>query len=173
VGQWWDPPRAGAVVGPGSVVGWLQCLTRRYSLVLPEGCAGIVERTGGQRVSGVAFGELLFRLRPIGDEAAVADSGATARGATDGAEDLPAGAHAVRAPTDGIFYRKASPEASAFVELGTRVRAGQIVGLVEVMKTFNQIVYGGSGLPEEGEIVEIRCGDGAEVSAGQVLFVVR
>jgi biotin carboxyl carrier protein len=40
------------------------------------------------------------------------------------------------------------------------------------MKTFNQIVYGGPGLPEEAEVVEIRCADGAEVSAGQTLMVV-
>jgi biotin carboxyl carrier protein len=79
----------------------------------------------------------------------------------------------VSAPTDGVFYRGPSPEAPPFVEVGSRVSKGQPVGLVEVMKTFNQIVYGGPGMPDEGEVLEIRCEDGAEVSAGQVLIVVR
>ena len=41
------------------------------------------------------------------------------------------------------------------------------------MKTFNQIVYGGGGFPEEATVVEVRCGDAEEVAAGQVLVVVR
>ena len=56
--------------------------------------------------------------------------------------------------------------------LGINAR-GQVVGLVEVMKTFNQIQYGGAGLPEEAEVLEIRADEGAEIRAGQVLVVVR
>ena len=76
-------------------------------------------------------------------------------------------------PTDGTFYRGPAPGTRPFVEPGSRVRAGQPLGLVEVMKTFNQIPYGGPGLPEEAEVVEIRCGDAEEVHAGQVLMFVR
>ena len=57
--------------------------------------------------------------------------------------------------------------------MGGRLRSGQAVGLVEVMKTFNQILYGGPGLPAEVTVVEIRCEDGDEIQAGQVLIVVR
>ena len=60
-----------------------------------------------------------------------------------------------------------------FVEIGSRVRQGQPVGLVEVMKTFNQIVYGGPGLPAEAEVIEVRSEDGAEIAAGQPLIIVR
>ncbi|ANM32047.1 hypothetical protein ABI59_03000 [Acidobacteria bacterium Mor1] len=79
----------------------------------------------------------------------------------------------MRAPTDGVFYRRPSPDAPAFVEAGQRVRGGQPVGLVEVMKTFNQVRYGGDDLPDEAEVVEIRADDGQEVQAGQVLIVVK
>jgi hypothetical protein len=41
------------------------------------------------------------------------------------------------------------------------------------MKTFNQILYDGPGCPEEAEVVEVRCEDAQEVSAGQILVVVR
>jgi biotin carboxyl carrier protein len=53
------------------------------------------------------------------------------------------------------------------------VRRGDAVGLVEVMKTFNQILYDGPGFPEEAEVVEVRCEDGQEVRVGEVLVVVR
>jgi acetyl-CoA carboxylase biotin carboxyl carrier protein len=78
----------------------------------------------------------------------------------------------VVSPSDGVFYRKPSPDAPAFVEVGASVSAGQAVGLVEVMKTFNQILYGGPGFPEPATVVEIRADDTAEVRAGQVLLVV-
>jgi len=41
------------------------------------------------------------------------------------------------------------------------------------MKCFSAITYGGPGLPEEAEVVEIRAADASEVRHGQVLFVVR
>ena len=41
------------------------------------------------------------------------------------------------------------------------------------MKTFNQILYDGPGVPDEAEVVEVRASDAQEVAAGQVLIVVR
>jgi acetyl-CoA carboxylase biotin carboxyl carrier protein len=148
-------------------------LNHRYLLVMPDGFSGTVEREPDAGVRGVGFGEILFHLHPLADERP--DSGAAARssGALPGAGDLPGGGLAVCAPTDGVFYRRPSPEAPPFVEVGNRVSKGQPVGLVEVMKTFNQIVYGGPGMPDEAEVVEVRCEDGEEVSAGQALVVVR
>jgi len=73
---------------------------------------------------------------------------------------------------NGVGVARLDPTAP-FVEVGARVAAGQPVGLVEVMKTFNQIHYGGPGWPEHAEVVEVRADDGEEVSAGQVLIVVR
>ena len=172
VGWWMEPPRPGTVVGPGSQVGRLRCLNRRFRLVVPEGIAGTVERGAGTRVTEVGFGDVLFHLRPLIEEGE-ADSQGAPPGRESPASDLPEGTSAVRAPTDGVFYRRPSPEARPFVEVGNRVRAGQPVGLVEVMKTFNQIVYGGPGMPDEAEVVEIRYEDGAEVSAGQALVIVR
>jgi biotin carboxyl carrier protein len=48
-----------------------------------------------------------------------------------------------------------------------------VLGLVEVMKCFNQITYGGPGLPERGEIVKILGPDTGEVQFGDELFWVR
>jgi len=174
VGWWSQHPHRGALVGPGSRVGVLQTLNRRFVLVLPEGAAG--QATGdlpADRCVPVEFGETLFDLVTVhsGDEAAMlADAGRLGHPA---GEDLPEGAWAVVSPSDGVFYRKPSPDAPAFVDVGAGVTAGQAVGLVEVMKTFNQILYGGPGFPERATVLEIRAEDAEEVRAGQVLLVVR
>jgi biotin carboxyl carrier protein len=51
--------------------------------------------------------------------------------------------------------------------------AGQPVGLIEVMKTFNPILYGGGELPDEAEVVALAAEDESEVRAGQPLVIVR
>jgi biotin carboxyl carrier protein len=48
-----------------------------------------------------------------------------------------------------------------------------VLGLVEIMKCFNQITYGGPGLPERGRVAEILAEDAAEVQFGQVLFRIK
>lgn len=73
----------------------------------------------------------------------------------------------INSPIVGSFYRKPSPEASNFVEVGTVVEAGQTVCLVEAMKLFNEI---------EAEfrckIVEILKDDASPVEYGEPLFKV-
>ena len=47
--------------------------------------------------------------------------------------------HMVRSPLPGTFYRRPSPEAEPFVNEGDAVSPGDVIGLVEVMKTFHEI----------------------------------
>ncbi len=55
----------------------------------------------------------------------------------------------VIAPMAGIFYRQPSPDADTFCEEGDRVEAGQVVGLIEVMKLFNEITAPVTGIVRE------------------------
>jgi biotin carboxyl carrier protein len=175
VGWWSEIPRRGALLGPGSPIGSLYQLNRRYRLVLPEGVSGrVTDGLPGHRVSAVEYGQLLFCLAPV--RAAGLAEGSVDQQAALGhpaGVDLPSGTRAIVAPTDGVFYRKSAPDAPPFVEVGQSVTKGQPVGLVEVMKTFNQILYEGPGFPERAEVVDIRAVDAEEVRAGQVLVVVR
>jgi biotin carboxyl carrier protein len=171
VGWWSDPPRDGDWVGPGSRVGRLRCLNRTFDLVLPEGLAGTVVPETDARREPVGYEQLLFRLDPAPTSRGGAASSKSSAGSAE--SGLPPGAHAMTAPTDGVFYSRPSPGAAPFVKLGDRLQAGQPVGLVEVMKTFHQIVYGGPGFPERAEVLELRCQDGDEVRAGQLLVIVR
>ena len=173
VGLWGSHPQAGALLSSGARVGTLEQGNRRRLLALPVNTSGrLVSTLPRDRVVPVAFGELLFELAPLtADELPPADAADPTR--HPAGVELPPGTRAVVAPTDGVFYRRAAPGAPAFLETGQTVRAGQAIGLVEVMKTFNQVLYGGPDLPDVATVLEVRAGDGEEIRAGQVLLVVR
>jgi acetyl-CoA carboxylase biotin carboxyl carrier protein len=168
VGLWSDHPRDGAFVEPGTSIGTLAQLGRRYVVVVPDGVTGRVAMTGRpQDALPVAYGDPLLRVTPFAGLAIEAGSGPVekSRAAT--------GSLAVLAPTDGVFYRSPAVGSKPFVSVGDRVATGRPVGLIEVMKTFNPISYGGESFPEEAEVVEVLAGDAQEVRAGQALVVVK
>jgi acetyl-CoA carboxylase biotin carboxyl carrier protein len=84
-------------------------------------------------------------------------------------EGKPSAAHpgAVASPMVGTAYRRASPESKPFVEVGSVVKAGERVLLVEAMKTFNDIVA-----PRAGKVVAILVEDGQPVEYGEPLLVI-
>jgi acetyl-CoA carboxylase biotin carboxyl carrier protein len=74
---------------------------------------------------------------------------------------------AVLSPMVGTAYRKPSPDARDFVEVGSKVQAGEKVLLVEAMKTFNEIVA-----PRAGTVTAIYVEDGTPVEYGEPLLVI-
>ena len=78
--------------------------------------------------------------------------------------DEPAG-HLVRAPLAGTFFATPKPGDPAFVNVGQRIREGDLVGLVEAMKVFNEVVADVDGRVAR---ILVRSGDG--VLAGQPLL---
>jgi acetyl-CoA carboxylase biotin carboxyl carrier protein len=65
----------------------------------------------------------------------------------------------VTSPMNGIFYSSPSPSSPPFVREGDSVTAGQVVGLIEAMKVFNEITAGVSGVllkqvAESGQVVQ-------------------
>ena len=94
--------------------------------------------------------------------------------ATDGAAARPATADAdaftrpsVKAPLSGIYYGAPSPGATPYVAVGDHVAVGQIIGLIEAMKLFNEIK---SDLA--GRVVKINAENGKLVRAKQPLIEV-
>ena len=73
----------------------------------------------------------------------------------------------IPSPIVGTFYRKPSPDAAAFCEVGDVVEAGQVLCLVEAMKMFNEIEA-----DFKCKIVEIVKADAAPVEYGEALFLV-
>jgi acetyl-CoA carboxylase biotin carboxyl carrier protein len=97
---------------------------------------------------------------------------AVAGGAMTGSRESAAVAEAgvrptVRAPLTGIFYGAPSPGATPYVSVGDHVSVGQIIGLIEAMKLFNEIK---SDLT--GRVVRICADNGALVKAKQALIEV-
>jgi acetyl-CoA carboxylase biotin carboxyl carrier protein len=87
-----------------------------------------------------------------------------------GAADDPVeerGAHAVTAPLTGVFYRSPSPDAEPYVREGGQVSAGQVIGLIEAMKLFNEIKSDVTGV-----VRRMNAGDGELVKAKQTLIEV-
>jgi acetyl-CoA carboxylase biotin carboxyl carrier protein len=72
----------------------------------------------------------------------------------------------VKAPISGIVYRAPAPGAAEFVEVGTPVKKGQVLALLEAMKVFSKIKS-----PTDGIVREIVARNAEAVATGQLLFV--
>jgi len=71
------------------------------------------------------------------------------------------GHHAVVAPLTGIFYSAPTPEAAPYVQVDGHVVIGQVIGLIEAMKLFNEIKSDAAGrvvrlVAESGKLVKAR-----------------
>jgi acetyl-CoA carboxylase biotin carboxyl carrier protein len=71
----------------------------------------------------------------------------------------------VTAPVVGVFYRSPNPDAEAFVEVGSRVQAGDALCILEAMKLMNEITTDHAGV-----VSRILVENGELVSLGQELF---
>jgi len=73
----------------------------------------------------------------------------------------------VKSPLVGTFYRAPSPESPPFVEVGSKIKKGDVLCIVEAMKVMNEIKS-----EVEGTIKEIFVENATPVEFGQVLFVI-
>lgn len=71
----------------------------------------------------------------------------------------------IKSPMVGTFYSKSSPTSNPYVELGSEVKKGTVLCIIEAMKLMNEIES-----EFNGKIVEIFVEDGAPVEYGQPLF---
>lgn len=74
----------------------------------------------------------------------------------------------ITSPMVGTFYSKPSPDAKPFVEVGSKVKKGDKLCIIEAMKLMNEIEA-----EEDGEIVEILVKDEEMVDYGKKLFVIK
>lgn len=86
--------------------------------------------------------------------------------AVDAAALVPAG-HAVKSPMVGTFYRSASPGAKAYVEVGSVIREGETICIIEAMKILNEIEA-----DKSGTVTKILSENGQAVEYGQPLFLI-
>jgi len=74
----------------------------------------------------------------------------------------------VKSPIVGTFYRSPEPGAAAFVDIGTTVKKGQVLCIIEAMKLMNEI-----DSEYDGEVVNVYVESGQPVQYGERLFAIR
>ena len=123
-----------------------------------EGKVRIVKSGGAPQV----MQQPVMMAAPVAAAAAPAVAAAPA----EAAAAAPAG-HAVKSPMVGTFYRSSSPGAKAFVEVGSQVKEGETICIIEAMKILNEIEA-----DKSGTITRILCENGQAVEYGQPLFMI-
>lgn len=73
----------------------------------------------------------------------------------------------VLSPLPGIFYHRPSPDSAVFKSPGDKVVVGDVVGLIEIMKSFNEVKA-----EQAGTFRGYAIGHGEEIMAGQPLAVI-
>jgi biotin carboxyl carrier protein len=82
-------------------------------------------------------------------------------------EEPVSGAHSVRAPLTGIFYRASSPHADPYVREGDWLEPASVIGLIEAMKVYNEVAAETSG-----RALRFAVETGTHVEAGDTLLEV-
>lgn len=157
----------GELLASGQSIGMIEVLGVRRNLLVPQNIEGRVgRRIGGRRVRvPVQYGDVLLSI----STATMALSRDADSSQTAGLE----GALAFTAPMSGRFYSRPSPSEPPFVAAGDIVKRGQTLGLLEVMKTFNRLVYQGDGLPDAAEVERVVPNEGDDVVRGDVILSLR
>jgi acetyl-CoA carboxylase biotin carboxyl carrier protein len=121
-----------------------------------EGKVRIVKSSGAPVV--MQQPAMAMMAAPLAGVAAVAEAAPTAPAAVG---------HTVKSPMVGTFYRSASPGAKPFVELGTVVKEGETICIIEAMKILNEIEA-----DKAGTVTRILSENGQAVEYGQPLFII-
>jgi acetyl-CoA carboxylase biotin carboxyl carrier protein len=153
--------RSGASLDADDIIGILEVLGTSHELVVPANAAGYVTNELDTRVA--QFGDVIVELAPGAIAGAAQKASAAAASSTT---------HGLvfRAPASGRFYGRSSPDKPAFVSAGDELQAGATVCLLEVMKTFHRVHYGGTDVPERARVREVLVKDGDDVNAGDPLL---
>jgi acetyl-CoA carboxylase biotin carboxyl carrier protein len=137
-------------------------------LALVDRLAAILERSDLVELEVEAGGTGLVLRKPealpgqvAGQAPAATASAASAPVSPPGGTAAGSGRPSVTAPLTGIWYSAPSPGSPPFVQVGGEVAAGQVIGLIEAMKLFNEIKSDRSGrvaavLAESGQLVKAR-----------------
>ena len=104
---------------------------------------------------------------PAAASSALAPSTASGPAAVD-AGDSEVDLAVVKSPIVGTFYRSPEPGAPAFVDIGSQVKKGQVLCIIEAMKLMNEI-----DSEYDGEIASVYVEGGQPVQYGERLFAIR
>jgi acetyl-CoA carboxylase biotin carboxyl carrier protein len=114
-----------------------------------------------------AAGSAQVRASPPPAAEAAPPAGAPPAAEAEEEAGPPEGSHVVNSPIVGTYYSAPSPDAEAFVEVGSRVKVGQVLCIVEAMKIMNEIES-----EVDGVVLEIYPKNAQPVEFGEPLFAI-
>jgi acetyl-CoA carboxylase biotin carboxyl carrier protein len=126
----------------------------------------ITEAEGKVRIVKGGLAPVMAPVPAVAPAAPALESAAAAAPPAQPVQAEPAG-HAVKSPMVGTFYRAASPGAKPFVEIGSQVKEGQTICIIEAMKILNEIEA-----DKSGTVTQVLCENGQAVEYGQPLLVI-
>jgi acetyl-CoA carboxylase biotin carboxyl carrier protein len=150
--------------------------TRRWPLPLEEveRLVDLVRESGVGEIR-VRHGDVVISVKASPESSAAPASAAAEYAVHGGAPEIAGpsaaernGLHPVRSPLVGTFYRSPAPGEDPYVVVGDRVRAGEILCIVEAMKLMNEI-----SADVSGEVVEVLAENAEGVEYDQPLFYLR
>lgn len=124
----------------------------------------ITEAEGKVRIVKASGAPVMMMHQPAPMMAAPVMSAAAA--VAPEAPAAPAG-HAVKSPMVGTFYRASAPGAKSFVEIGSVIKEGETICIIEAMKILNEIEA-----DKSGTVTKILSENGQAVEYGQPLFII-
>jgi acetyl-CoA carboxylase biotin carboxyl carrier protein len=145
-------------------------------LLEESGIAEIEIKEGEEsvRISRMPTGQVITQLAPqmmahapAHAPVAAAPAAQPAAAASVAAPPARSNEHVITAPMVGTYYAAASPGAKPFVEIGSEIKEGQVLCIIEAMKMMNQIES-----DKAGKITAIMATNGDPVEFGQPLFVI-
>jgi acetyl-CoA carboxylase biotin carboxyl carrier protein len=122
------------------------------------------------RISRMPTGQFVPHAVPMMQAPLAPPAAPVAATASNGVPSVPvrrASEHVVAAPMVGTFYASSAPGAKTFVEIGSEVKEGQVLCIIEAMKMMNQIES-----DKTGKVTAIMATNGDPVEFGQPLFVI-
>ena len=164
-----DPPKTKKRAGNGGGID--AALVREIAQLLSEADITEIEVQKGDLRIRVARTAAASAPAPSPVSVQVAPSPApvvlSAPAAADAAQQIADHPGAVKSPMVGTAYLRPSPEAEPFVTVGSVVKAGEKILLIEAMKTFNEIVA-----PRAGTVSQILVEEGQPVEYGEPLLII-
>lgn len=148
----------------------LRKLKKLIDLVEESGITELEVTEGEEKVRIVKHGAFAAQqtyMLPQAMHAPLAAPAASAPASAVAEEPAMPEGHIVKSPMVGTFYRSASPGSEPFVEIGTSVKVGQTLCIVEAMKLLNEIESDGAGT-----IKAILVENGQPVEYGEPLFII-
>jgi biotin carboxyl carrier protein len=150
------------LVAPGDLIGELEILGRSVRITAPA-VHGLVKLPPGPALArrAVSYGDVLFTVTT---EVAISPEAAAKQ------QDGAVAGLVFRAPTSGRYYGRPGPDKPPFVVAGSELAIGTTVCLLEVMKSFHRVHYGGADVPPRVRVREVVVADGADVNQGDPLL---